>query len=164
MRIPYLDIGAFIQWTNETTQQEFTILDFPMSAKVYANYDGPERNMLASFTTIVPGAGKGKDAYWTIMDAHKHLTEVAYMLRWLHRKTRLEPEPEMHAIFDGSSNHKARPFDALHVGGGLCRGPGGVNAPGAPLRGENVKTVRYRMNMRNGWYINKAVSTGKCIN
>ena len=64
MRIPNLDIGAFIQWTNETTQQELTILDFPMSAKVYANYDGPERNMLASFTTIVPGAGKGKDAYW----------------------------------------------------------------------------------------------------
>ncbi len=54
--------------------------DYPMSAKVYSNYSGPEKGMLASFTTIVPGAGKGKDPYWTIVDAWHHLVEVAFCL------------------------------------------------------------------------------------
>jgi hypothetical protein len=40
--------------------------------------------------------------------------------------------------------------------GFICKGPGGANAPGAPFREKNVKTIRYKMNMRDGWYINKA--------
>ncbi len=156
MQIPYNEIGDFLRWSNFRNDQQFTIGDFPMSAKIYAKYDGPEQNMLASFTTIVPGSAKGKDNYWTITDVHMHATEVAYIFQWLHRNPPHEPQPEMHVIFDGSSNHKARPFDALHVGGGICKGPGGANAPGAPLREKNAKNVQYRMNMRDGWYINKA--------
>ncbi len=155
MQIPYNEIGDFLQWSNLTNDQQLTLGDFPMSAKIYAKYDGPEQHMLASFTTIVPGSAKGKDNYWTITDAHMHATEVAYIFQWLHRRPPHEPQPEMHAVFDGSSNHKARPFDALHVGGGICKGPGGANEPGAPLREKNAKNVQYRMNMRDGWYINK---------
>jgi hypothetical protein len=54
----------------------------------------------------------------------------------------------------------ARPFDALHVGAGICKGPGGANAPGAPLKVKQGKpkgesTGLYRMKMRNGWYLDK---------
>ncbi len=98
--------------------------------------------MLASFTTICPGAGKNKDPYWTITDAYKHLIEVVYIFKWLHRDIlKLTcAQPEMHVVFDdGSSNHTARPFDVLHVGGGLCKGPGGANAPGAPFKRKGWK-------------------------
>jgi hypothetical protein len=155
MMVPYRDIASFLQWLSETTNEQVSIDDFPMSTKVFAEYVGLEKGMLASFTTIVPGSGKGKDAYWTITDVHRHTKEVTYISKWLHRRPLHELQPELHAIFDGSSNHKARPFDALHVGGGICKGPGGANAPGAPLRDKNVSAVQYKMNMRDGWYINK---------
>ncbi len=65
-------------------------------------------------------------------------------------------QPEMHVVFDGSSNHTARPFDALYVGGGLCKAPGGKNAPGAPLKEKDRKNNgNNRVNMRDGWYLNK---------
>jgi hypothetical protein len=46
------------------------------------------------------------------------------------------------------------------VGGGICKGPGGGNAPGAPLKVKNgknkgEKTGINRIKMRNGWYMNK---------
>lgn len=137
--------------------------DFPMSAKVYSNYSGPEKGMLASFTTIVPGAGKGKDPYWTIVDAWHHLVEVAQIFKWVHRRcatnvgTTIENlvQPVMHAIFDGSSNHTARALDGLNVGGGICKGPGGANAPGAPMKDKYSTEKKYRMKMRDGWFIDK---------
>ena len=153
--VPYNDIDAFLQWTSNTTHEQLSLDDFPMSSKVYAEYVGLEQGMLASFTTIVPGSTKGKDAYWTITDVHRHAKEVSYICKWLHRAPLTGLQPEIHAIFDGSSNHKARPFDALHVGGGICKAPGGANAPGAPLREKNVRSVQYRMNMRDGWYTDK---------
>jgi hypothetical protein len=70
MQIPVDEIEAFLHWIHQKTGEEHTVKgNFPMSSKVYANYHGPERGMLAYFTTIVPGAGKGKDPYWTIVDA-----------------------------------------------------------------------------------------------
>ena len=63
VQIPFPDIGTFLKWTNDRTQQQLTIDDFSMSSKIYAKYDGPEQSMLASFTTIVPGSTKGKDGY-----------------------------------------------------------------------------------------------------
>ena len=163
MQIPLKAIDDFLQWTNINTQQLLTVADFPMSSKIYGNenYEGPEGGMLVSFTTIVPGAGPSKDPYWTIVDAYKHLTEASYIMKWVHRHRRnvKDEQPEIHVIFDGSSNHTARPFDALHVGAGVCRGPGGANAPGAPLKTKegkkNANHVGNRMNMRDGWYINK---------
>jgi hypothetical protein len=61
----------------------------------------------------------------------------------------------MHAIFDGSSNHTARALDGLNLGGGVCKGPGGANAPGAPMKDKGSKDITYRMKMRDGWFINK---------
>jgi hypothetical protein len=138
--------------------------DFHMSAKVYASFDGPERGVLASFTTIVPGAGKGKDPYWTIENAWHHLVEVAQIFKWVHRRSSTKlgatidhcVQPAMHAIFDGSSNHTARALDGLNVSGGICKGPGGANAPGAPMKEKGVNQNKYRMKMRDGWFIDKS--------
>jgi hypothetical protein len=67
MQILAEEIEPFLQWTYNTCGKRFSVAgDFPMSSKVYVNYDGPERGMLASFTTIVPGAGKGKEL--TLLD------------------------------------------------------------------------------------------------
>jgi hypothetical protein len=64
MQIRSEEIKPFLQWTYDTSGTTLSfVTDFPMSSKVYVNHDGPERGMLASFTTIVPGAGKGKDPY-----------------------------------------------------------------------------------------------------
>jgi hypothetical protein len=163
MIIPYLDVKNFVAWVLDTTQEELNIHDhFPLSKKIFAheNYNGPESGDLCSFTTIVPGAGVGKDPYWTITDAYKHLIEVSYICKYIHRHEDKEAQPELHFIFDGSSNHTARPFDALHVGAGICKGPGGANAPGAPLKAKKgndkgKRTGINRLNMRNGWFINK---------
>ena len=137
-------------------------LGFPLSRKIYQHetYTGVESGDLCSFTTIVPGAGPGKDPYWTITNAYQHLLEVSYICKYIHRREGKASEPELHFIFDGSSNHTARPFDALHVGAGICKGPGGANAPGAPLKVKQGKTKGestgvYRMKMRNGWYMDK---------
>jgi hypothetical protein len=97
--------------------------------------------------------------YWTIVDAYKHLTEASYIMKWVHRRNFKEEPPEIHVIFDGSSNHTARPFDALHAGAGIYREPGGANAPGAPFKKKdekkNANHAGNLMNMRDGWYINK---------
>ena len=61
----------------------------------------------------------------------------------------------MHAVFDGSSNHTARALDGLQVGGGINKGPGGANAPGAPMKDKYSKDIKYRMKMRDGWFIDK---------
>jgi hypothetical protein len=59
MQIPACDIEPFLLWTHETTGILMTVdADYPMSAKVYASYSGPEKGMLASFTTIVPDWGR----------------------------------------------------------------------------------------------------------
>ena len=155
MQIRAEEIVGFLHWTSLTSGKTLTVAgDFPMSSKVYANYNGRERGMLASFTTIVPGAGKGKDPYWTIVDACQHLVEASYLFKWIHRRPE-GGQPEMHVIFDGSSNHTARALDGLHCGAGICKGPGGANAPGAPLKDKGTKQGVYRMKMRDGWYIDK---------
>jgi hypothetical protein len=56
----------------------------------------------------------------------------------------------MFVIFDGSSNHKTRSEDALHVGEGVCKRPGGKNAPGARSTKRYLEGVP---KMRNGWYM-----------
>jgi hypothetical protein len=166
-QIPQCEIEPFLHWTHATSGKGVTVEDdFPMSAKVYASFDGPERGiMLASFTTIVPGAGKGKDPYWTIENVWHHLiVEVAQIFKWVHRKSSTNlgatidhsVQPAMHTIFDGSSNHTARALDGLNVCGGICKGPGGANAPGAPMKEKGVSLNKYRMKMRDGWFIDKS--------
>ena len=158
MTIPTDQIEQFLQWTHGTTGKILTVKEhFPMSSKVYTNYHGSVRGMLASQTTIVPGAGKGKDPYWTIIDACAHLVEVSHIFKWVHRRTTNSSsvQAEMYAIFDGSSNHTARALDGLNLGGGVCKGPGGANAPGAPMKDKGSKDITYRMKMRDGWFINK---------
>jgi hypothetical protein len=83
--------------------------------------------MLCSFTTIVPG--KGKDDYWDNKDMCAHLLEAAEIAKRIHRKPDGVQAPVIYFIFDGSSNHGARAADALHVGAGINRDPGGGNAP-----------------------------------
>jgi hypothetical protein len=83
--------------------------------------------------------------------------EASYLFKWIHRRPEVV-QPEMHVIFDGSSNHTARALlvDGLHCGAGICKGPGGANAPGAPLRDQGSKQDAYRMKMRDGWFIDKS--------
>ncbi len=124
--------------------------DFAMSSKIFASEYGEHHHDLVSFTTICPGRGPGKDAYWVIEDVCKHVVEVSHIFKWVHRVTEFAPHPKMFVIFDGSSNHKARSEDALHVGDGVCKRPGGKNAPGAR------KTKRFPEGvpkMRDGWYM-----------
>jgi hypothetical protein len=105
MQIPYRDVGNFEKWIFQTTNEEMNIEDhFPLSKKIfdYDNYDGSESGDLCSFTTIVPGAGAGKDAYWTITDAYKHLIEVTYICKYIHRNEVIDAQPELHFIFYGS--------------------------------------------------------------
>jgi hypothetical protein len=156
MQILAEEIEPFLHWTNNRCGKTLSVAgDFPMSSKVYVNYDGPKGGMLAAFTTIVPGAGKGKDPYWTIVDACQHLVEVSYLFKWIHRRPGVV-QPEMHVIFDGSSNHTARALDGLHCGAGVCKGPGGANAPGAPLKDKGAKPDAYGMKMRDGCFIDKS--------
>ncbi len=88
-----------------------------MSAKIYRDDRitctrfAQTRNMLCSFTTIVPG--KGKDDYWDNEDMCNHLLEAAKIAKWIHRKPPGAQEPVIYVIFDGSSNHGARAADAL---------------------------------------------------
>jgi hypothetical protein len=88
MIIPYLDVENFERWVFDTTQEELNIHDhFPLFKKIYdnENYDGPESGALCSFTTIAPGAAVGKGPYWTITDAYKHVIEVSYICKYIHR-------------------------------------------------------------------------------
>jgi hypothetical protein len=62
----------------------------------------------------------------------------------------------MHVIFDGSSNHTARAQDGLHCDAGICKGPGGANAPGAPVKEKGSNKVAYRIKMRDGWFMDKS--------
>jgi hypothetical protein len=171
MRVPYVDLRNFEEWILQRTGKDLNVLEkFPLSRKIYQqeNYTGAEAGDICSFTTIVPGAGPGKDPYWTITDAYKHLLEVSYICKYVHRRELKEAEPELHFIFDGSSSHTARPFDALHVGGGICKGPGGANAPGAPLKVKQGKTKGestgvYRMKMDGTWTKKVSVLYKKCI-
>ncbi len=55
----------------------------------------------------------------------EHLGEVAMTGKWVHRQPSGQQPPELHFIFDGSSNHAARAADALHVGAGINKEPGG---------------------------------------
>ncbi len=48
-----------------------------------------------------------------------------------------------------------RALDGLQVGGGINKGPGGANAPGAPMKDKYSKEMKYRMKMRDGWFIDK---------
>jgi hypothetical protein len=43
---------------------------------------------------------------------------ASYIFNWVHR----EGQPEIHAVFDGSSNHTSRALDGLQVGGGINKG------------------------------------------
>jgi hypothetical protein len=98
--------------------------NFPMSSKIYTED-------LCSFTTIQPG--KNKDDYWCNDDMCRHLIEAVVICKWVHRRLELplQMQPKLVFIFDGSSNHGAKPPDALNVGGGSNRDPGGKNAPGS---------------------------------
>jgi hypothetical protein len=85
-------------------------------------------------------------------DMCKHLLEAVQICKWVHRRKL----PELIFIFDGSSNHGAKALDALHVGGGINRDPGGTNAPGS--KGTQKNQQGYPK-MRNGWFIDKATIT-----
>jgi hypothetical protein len=119
MRVPKEEQEAFFIWSGKTKAA------FPMSCKIYVTPDvtctryALEENMLCSFTTIVPGSGKGKDDYWDNDDMCEHLDEVALIAKWVHRQAAGQVGPELYFIFDGSSNHAARSPDARHVGAGI---------------------------------------------
>jgi hypothetical protein len=74
--------------------------------------------------------------------------------KWVHRQPSGQQAPELHFIFDGSSNHAARAADVLHVGAGINKEPGGKNAPGAPATATRPAIPK----MRDGWYVNKDTS------
>jgi hypothetical protein len=72
MRVPYADLRNFEEWIMQRTVEDLNVLEhFPLSRKIYQHedYTGAEAGDICSFTIIVPGAGPGKDPYWTIMDA-----------------------------------------------------------------------------------------------
>ncbi len=61
MQILAEEIEPFLQWTYNTCGERFSVAGkFPMSSKVYVNYDGLERGMLASFTTMFLALVKAK--------------------------------------------------------------------------------------------------------
>ena len=80
-----------------------------------------------------------------------HQAEAAAIAKWVHRKPNGEQQPELFFIFDGSSNHGARAEDALHVGAGINREPGGKNAPGARASTTHSELPK----MCDGWYFDK---------
>ena len=73
------------------------------------------------------------------------------LIQFKHDGRNGEQQPEIYFIFDGSSNHGARSGDALHVGAGINRDPGGKNAPGARATTSRPDVPK----MCNGWYIDK---------
>jgi hypothetical protein len=153
MVVPNLEVGDFLRWVGEE-RGEFVTAEthFPMSSKVYGGTGTGSEGDLCSFTTIVPGKAKGKDDYWNGPSMCAHLAEVSYIFKWVHRPEAGKLPPEMHAIFDGSSNHGARAGDGLRVGAGINMKPGGINAPGARSTVTNPGGVE---KMRDGWYLDE---------
>ncbi len=113
MYVPVADVRSFLEWTSIRTGQCMTVEDhFPMSSKIFQSEYGDHHKDLVSFTTICPGAGPGKDAYWVVEDLCKHEVEALHIFKWVHRIDDSAMQPKMCVIFDGSSNHKARSDDA----------------------------------------------------
>jgi hypothetical protein len=69
----------------------------------------------------------------------------------LHREPTGQIAPQLHFIFDGSSNHAARAPDARHVGAGINKDAGGKNAPGARANATRPAIPK----MCDGWYTSK---------
>jgi len=153
--IPAEEVERFLVFLADAHGRKFTVEgDFPKSSKIYKDTPATQAGSLCSFTLIEPGKNKGD--YWVCDDVCEHLRETVYLSQWVHRREDLPlaMQPEVVAIFDGSSNHAARSSDALHVDGDCCLGPGGKNAPGSPptaKRPENPK-------MRDGWYRDEVLS------
>jgi hypothetical protein len=77
MRVPAEEAGSFLAWSIESAEKCMTVDgDFAISSKIFAS-DGEHHNDLVSFTTICPGRGPDKDAYWVIEDVCKHVVEVS---------------------------------------------------------------------------------------
>jgi hypothetical protein len=158
MKIYDDEIDEFLRWTSSRACNGFVSMErahFPMSTKVFkedrisnTRFERT-RNMLSSFTTIMPG--KGKDDYWDNNDMCAHLAEAAAISQWVHRKPDGDKQSDIYFIFDGSSNHGARADDALHVGAGINREPGGKNAPGARASNTHSDVPK----MCDGWYTDK---------
>jgi hypothetical protein len=146
MEVRAADVPEFLQWTSQQLDKPCTVEnDFNMSLKIY-------KGDLCSFTTIQPG--KHKDDYWYNEDMCKHLLEAVQICKWVHRIVLpSQQQTELVFIFDGSSNHGARALNALHVGGGINRDPGGTNAPGSKSTQKNPQGYP---KMRNGWFVDKA--------
>jgi hypothetical protein len=146
MEVRAADVPEFLLWASQKLDKPFTLEnDLKMSSKIY-------KGDLCSFTTIQPG--KHKDDYWCNEDMCNHLFEAVQICKWVHRKILpRQLEPELVFIFDGSSNHGARALNALHVGGGINRDPGGTNAPGSK---GTPKNPHGNPKMRNGWFCDKA--------
>jgi hypothetical protein len=149
LEIKAAEVPKFLEFLEERHRKSFTVAeDFPMSSKIYAERPVTHAGMLCSFTMIQPG--KGYDDYWVNDDVYRHLIEVAYLSEYVHFNPKPDGlQPQSVVIFDGSSNHGARAPDALHVGEGICLGPGGKNAPGSKPSLKNTKGLP---KMRDGWY------------
>ena len=154
MVIPVEEVPQFLVFcsSNDPTDRIFTLKDFPKLSKVCASAPLSMKGALSSMTIILPGKRNGEDDYWVNQDVCDHTNEFLYMFKFIHRRNPPEPQPEMVAIFDGSSNHAARAPDALHTGGGVNISPGGVNAPGSPPTKSNPLGLP---KMRPGWFTNK---------
>ena len=118
MEVRAADVPEFLLWVSQQLDKPFTLEnDLKMSFKIY-------KGDLCTFTTIQPG--KHKDDYWCNEDMCSHLLEAVQICKWVHRNILpRQLHPELVFIFDGSSNHGARASNALHVGGGINRDPGG---------------------------------------
>ena len=127
------DYAAFMQANNNDKKT------FKLSKKLYFDSD----DEICSFTSIEPGSAEGKDGWWDANDVDNQLAEVIPIFEWLH------PNAEALFVFDNSTGHSARPEDALHVGGGVNKNAGGVNAPGAPARSKKKEVPK----MRDGWFM-----------
>jgi hypothetical protein len=152
MQVPAAEVEDCLQWLSEQTNRPFSLAnDFAMSSKIYMGE-------LCSFTTIQPE--KNKDDYWCNDDMCIHLIEAVLICKWVHRRLYLTSnmQPQFVFIFDGSSNHGAKAPDALHVGGGINRDPGGKNAPGSKGTPKNPDGYP---KMRNGWYFQKETQVRK---
>ena len=136
MFVPAEDVSAFLAANAD--------VDFKWSKKMY-EADG----RISCMTYIEPGKAETKDGHWDGALMVEQTVEVARIFEWLH------PNKVGVFVFDNSTGHGVYPDDALKVTAEIGKGPGGVNAPGAPARtgvGKKKRTKARVPNMRDGWY------------
>ena len=103
----------------------------------------------SSLTHVEPG--KNGDGWWTGENVVDQTREVVPIFDFVHRgKVGM-------FIYDNSTNHSCYPPGALGILPGVNKGPGGINAPGAVLAGEedtpSWAPKSHRPKMVDGWFL-----------